>query len=45
MRTYRREYAGANVDAVTPRALREVYGLTPSQVTSGAWGLLSQFAH
>lgn len=45
MRTYRRDYAGANVDALTPRALREVYGVTPGQVTSGAWGLLAEFAH
>ncbi len=45
MRTYRRDYAGANVDSVTPRALRTVYGVTPAQVTTGAWGLLSQFAH
>jgi hypothetical protein len=45
MRTYRRDYVGADVDAVTPRALREVYGVTPGQVTTGAWALLAEFAH
>jgi hypothetical protein len=45
MRAYRSRYAGANVDALTPALLRQVYGVTPAQVTDGAWRLLAQFAH
>ena len=45
MRAYRTHYAGADVDALTPRLLRQVYGVTPAQVTDGAWGLLAQYDH
>ena len=43
MRAYPPQYAGADVDALTPKLLRQVYGVTPAQVTDGAWGLLAQF--
>ena len=45
MGAYRDHYTDANVDALTPKLLREVYGVTPAQVTDGAWGLLAQYAH
>jgi len=45
MRAYRAHYTDANVDALTPRLLRQGYGVTPAEVTDGAWGLLAQFAH
>jgi hypothetical protein len=45
MRAYQSQYAGADVDALTPKLLRQVYGVSPSQVTDGAWGLLAQFDH
>jgi hypothetical protein len=45
MRAYRDHYTDANVDALTPRLLRRVYGVTPAEVTDGAWGLLAQYAH
>ena len=45
MRAYRTQYAGADVDALTPRLLQQVYGVTPGQVTAGAWGLLAQYDH
>jgi hypothetical protein len=45
MRAYRSQYAGADVDALTPKLLRQVYGVAPAQVTDGAWGLLAQFDH
>jgi len=45
MRAYRDQYDGADVDALTPRLLRQVYGVTPGQVTAGAWELLARFAH
>ncbi len=45
MGAYRTHYTDANVDALTPRLLRQVYGVTPAEVTDGAWGLLAQYAH
>ncbi len=45
MRAYRTHYAGPDVDALTPRLLRQVYGVTPAQVTAGAWNLLAQYDH
>jgi hypothetical protein len=45
MAAYRDDYAGVNVDALTPRLLRQVYGVTPAQVTDGAWPLLAQYVH
>jgi hypothetical protein len=45
MRAYRAQYTDANVDALTPKLLRQVYGVTPGEVTDGAWALLAQFAH
>lgn len=45
MRTYRTSYAGVNVDALTPRLLRQVYGVSQKQVADGAWALLAQYRH
>ncbi|WP_151081538.1 hypothetical protein [Nocardioides cynanchi] len=45
MRAYRTDYAGADVDALTPRLLRQVYGVTQQQVVAGAFGLLATFQH
>src|SRR4051794_2176281 len=45
MRAYRADYTDADVDALTPKLLRQVYGVTPAEVTDGAWGLLAQYAH
>jgi hypothetical protein len=45
MAAYRRAYAGVDVDALTPRLLRQVYGVSPAQVTTGAWQLLAEFQH
>jgi hypothetical protein len=45
MDAYRTSYAGVDVDALTPRLLRQVYGVGPAQVTAGAWGLLAQYDH
>jgi hypothetical protein len=45
MGAYRTAYAGADVDALTPRLLRQVYGVAPVQVTDGAWRLLAQYVH
>jgi hypothetical protein len=45
MAAYRRDYAGADVDALTSRLFRQVYGVTPATVTAGAWRLLAEFQH
>ncbi len=45
MRAYRTHYTDADVDALTPKLLRRTYGVTPAEVTDGAWGLLAQYAH
>jgi hypothetical protein len=45
MKAYRSDYAGADVDALTARLFRQVYGVTPSQVAAGAWALLSEYQH
>ena len=45
MQAYRAQYAGADVDALTPKLLRQVYGVTPAQVTAGAWPLLAEYQH
>ena len=45
MRAYRDRYQGVDIDPLTPKVLQEVYGVTPAQVVSGAFGLLSQFQH
>jgi hypothetical protein len=45
MRAYRDDYAGADVDALTTRLFRQVYGVTPAQVTAGAWALLARYQH
>ena len=45
MRAYRTSYAGADVDALTPKLLRQVYGVSPGQVTAGAWQLLAEYDH
>jgi hypothetical protein len=45
MKAYRDEYRGADVDALTPRVLRQVDGVTQAQVVAGAFGLLTSFHH
>ena len=42
MKTYASLGGGADRDQLTPRALRTVYGMTPSQVANGAFALLAQ---
>jgi hypothetical protein len=45
MKAYRADYQGVDVDALTPRLLRQVYGLTEKQVVTGAFGLIASFQH
>jgi hypothetical protein len=45
MRAYRDHYQGVDIDPLTPQVLHEVYGVTPEQVVTGAFGLLAQFQH
>jgi hypothetical protein len=45
MAAYRSDYAGADVDALTPGLLRRVYGVTERQVVAGAFDLLASFQH
>jgi hypothetical protein len=45
MRAYRTRYQGANSDALTPRLLEQVYGVTPQQVVAGAFGLIAELRH
>lgn len=45
MRAYREGYQDANVDALTPRLLRQVYGDTERQVVDGAFGLIATYQH
>jgi hypothetical protein len=45
MKAYRDDYAGADVDALTPRLLRQVFGVTEQQVVDGAFGLLASYQH
>ena len=45
MQAYRDHYQGADVDAMTPRLLRQVYGVSEQQVVDGAFGLIATFQH
>jgi hypothetical protein len=45
MRAYRADYEGANVDALTTRLLRQVYGVTQQQVVAGAFGKIAKLQH
>ena len=45
MRAYRAHYQGANTDALSPRLLRQVYGVSPQQVVAGAFGLIAELHH
>lgn len=45
MRAYRDDYQDVNVDALTPRLLHQVYGITEKQVVDGAFGLIASFQH
>ena len=45
MRAYRAGYRDANVDALTPRMLHQVYGVSEKQVVDGAFGLIASFQH
>jgi hypothetical protein len=45
MRAYRTHYRDVNVDALTPRLLRQVYGVSEAQVVRGAFALLAELHH
>jgi hypothetical protein len=45
MKAYQTHYQGANVDALTPRLLRLVYGIDGREVVAGAFQLLSEYQH
>jgi hypothetical protein len=45
MHAYRAHYSGADVDALTPRLLRQVYGVSQQQVVSGAFALIGELHH
>jgi len=45
MKAYREHYAGADVDALTPRLLRRVFGVSEQQVVDGAFALLATYRH
>jgi hypothetical protein len=45
MREYRYRYRDVNVDALTPRLLRQVYGVSEAQVVQGAFALLARLHH
>ena len=45
MKAYREGYAGPDVDALTPRLLRTVLGVSEQQVVDGAFGLLASYQH
>jgi hypothetical protein len=45
MDAYHSDYAGADVDALTPQLLRRVYGVTEGQVVTGAFDLVASFQH
>ena len=45
MEAYRTDYAGVDTDALTPRLLRQVYGVGEPAVVAGAFGLLGQLHH
>jgi hypothetical protein len=45
MKAYQTHYQGANVDALTPRLLRLVYGIDEHEVVAGAFHLLAEYQH
>jgi len=45
MKAYRTSYAGVDTDALTPRLLKQVYGVPEQAVVAGAFGLLAQLHH
>ena len=45
MEAYRTGYAGVDTDALTPRLLRQLYGVGEPAVVAGAFGLLRQLHH
>jgi hypothetical protein len=45
MKAYRDHYQGVNVDALTPKLLRQVYGVTERQLVTGAFALIASFQH
>jgi hypothetical protein len=45
MRAYQDQYQDVNVDALTPRLLHQVYGITERQLVAGAFGLIATFQH
>jgi hypothetical protein len=45
MKTYARMYQGVNTDAVTPQAIRKVYGISEKELVDGTWATLSSLHH
>ena len=45
MKAYRTGYPASNTDALTPRLLRQVYGVSQPSVVAGAFGLLDELHH
>lgn len=45
MAAYRDQFQDVNVDALTPRLLRQVYGVTEKELVAGAFGLIASFQH
>jgi hypothetical protein len=45
MRAYQTHYQGADIDALTPRMLRLVYGIDEKQVVRGAFALVAAYGH
>jgi hypothetical protein len=42
---YRDQFQDVNVDALTPRLLHQVYGVTEKELVAGAFGLIASFQH
>jgi hypothetical protein len=45
MRAYRQNFQDVNVDALTTRMLRQVYGVSQQQLVTGAFGLIAELHH
>jgi hypothetical protein len=45
MEAYRDQFQDVNVDALTPRLLRQEYGITETELVAGAFGLIASFQH
>ena len=45
MAAYLDQFQDVNVDALTPRLLHQVYGVTEKELVAGAFGLIASFQH